>query len=208
MLKTLAVLCLLSIAAPESFSQNFGLRAGINSGSLNSEFEGGDISTDGKVGFMVSVLTELGLNDDFAIQPELQFIQKGGKTTLDFFGSELKSTLTVNYLEVPVNAKYKFVNNEKVKVFALAGPSFGFALSGESEDCDGADCVTTDIDFDADGFKRFEVGFTIGAGAQFGNFFFDLRFVPGLTNLQDDEDDGIKTTNRGLQAGVGYLFGS
>jgi len=186
----------------------FGVRAGVNIATVNFEADGLDVSPDSRVGLTIAGIANIGITETFSVQPEVHFIQKGYKITLEFLGETLEETLKLNYLEIPIHAKYKF-GQENVGGFVMAGPAIGFALNGEAESCDGGDCVSEDLEFDDDdGFNRFEVGLSVGGGVTIGsNFFVDIRYVLGLTNLAEDDADGTKATNRGFQIGAGYMFG-
>lgn len=201
---SLAALMFLSVGL--CAQATFGIRAGVNIATQNYDTDGLDVSFDSKIGLDIAVLVELGITEQFAIQPELHYIQKGYKVD-DFFGFGEEATFTVNYLDLPILGKLTF--GESVKFNALLGPSFGFALSGKTEVGDESE----DLDFDEDdGYQRFELGLVIGAGVSLpmgdvSSIFFDVRYILGVSNLYDDVDDeDIKATNRGLNIGIGYMF--
>lgn len=207
-MKTLALFAFIILSFSIQAQATFGVRAGINVATVNFQSDGFNISPDSRVGLTVAGLANIPVNESFSIQPEVHFIQKGYKFELEFFGEVTETTAKLNYLEVPIHAKYAF-GNENLRFFILAGPAIGFALGGEVEQCDGGDCISEDIEFDDnDGFNRLDLGLSVGAGMNIGsNFFVDLRYVLGITNLSEDDADDIKTTNRGIQIGVGYMFG-
>ena len=151
-------------------SVNFGVRAGINLANVEVEGFGVSSSADLRVGVVLGAFADIGISENFSVQPELQFIQKG------FKNNDNDDKLLLNYLEVPVLAKYSF-GAGATRGFVQAGPSFGFALSSNAE----SGGVKEDIDFDQDGVKRGDVGLTFGAGVDFGAIFIDFRYTLGLS---------------------------
>ena len=181
---------------------NFGVRAGVNLANQTFEFGSFSIEPDARVGLTLGVLANIGITEAFSIQPELNFIQKGSKTKEDLANFQEEQIIIFNYLEIPVLAKYTFAS-DAVDLSLLAGPSLGFGLSGSIEVAG----VKDDIDWDEDEVKQGDFGLNFGVGAGFGNFFVDVRYQLGLTNLNDSDDDEITLKNKGINIGVGYMFG-
>lgn len=192
-----------------SAQMSVGGRVGVNFANINNDQDGISFDTDAITGLQIAGILDIGLSNNFSIQPELNFIQKGFKIELDFGGYSASTKFNLNYLEAPIHAKYKF-GTETLKFFALAGPSIGFAMSGKTENCESGICQTEDFEFnDDDGFQRIEIGLSMGAGVGFnagpGQLFLDLRYLLGLSNLNEDSDDG-KIHNRGFAIGLGYMI--
>ena len=203
LIKTLSLLLLVTFTT-NSFAQNFGLRGGIN--LANISFEEEDLGADSKIGLVIGGIAEIGLSELISLQPELNFVQKGYQLDIDFFGSKIESKANINYLDVPVNVKVGF-DAGGAKIYFLAGPGFGYALNGSIEFCESGNCESEDLEFDNDdGFNRFEISGNLGAGVQFGQIFVDLRYVLGISNLNEDDVDG-NASNRGFQISAGYMFG-
>ena len=79
-----------------------------------------------------------------------------------------------------------------------AGPQVGFLINAESE----TNNNTTDI-----GDNLNTVDFALGAGLGYvasSGFGVDARYNLGLSNI--NESGSVKSTNRGFQLGVFYLF--
>jgi hypothetical protein len=181
-----------------------GIRAGVNIATLN--YDPDDFSDDVSsiIGLNIGLLMELPVTDRISLQPEIHFIQKGAKEEFDdFFGSG-KITTTFNYLELAVMGKFNLldIGNDGGLYLGLT-PHLGYALSGETKFEENGFSDTEDIDFDE--VSRIDFGIGFGAGATFGNFFLDIRYNLGLTNLNDSDFD-IDINNRGLLIGVGYMF--
>lgn len=142
-----------------------------------------------KVGFQggvgINFLTGL---SGFSVQPELNFISKGAS----FKTTSGREKLNLNYLELPVLAKYSFG-----PVYLNAGPSLGLRLGqGDKEKATyGA-------------MKKLDFGLQMGGGvaiaAGLGKIILDARYVLGLTNISDVK--GVNIKNRGVQVSVGYAI--
>jgi hypothetical protein len=186
-----------------------GGRIGLNLATVNIEQDGLSIKPDSKAGLQIAGLLDIGVSENFSIQPELTFIQKGYKFEFDFLGTKSEDKFIINYLEVPVHAKYGF-GGEKIKAFVMGGPSLGFALGGKLESCVDGTCESEDIEFsDDDGFNRFELGLSLGAGIGLnvgpGEVFLDVRYLLGLSRIMEDDSDGT-TKNQGVAIGLGYMI--
>lgn len=200
-LKVFFIFCFVAISF-SAFSQiNFGVRGGVNLASQTSEALGISQSSDNIIGLTVGALVNVGITDDFSIQPELNYIQKGAKYDIDLStigGDNLELEQTLNYLEIPVLAKYGF-GGSKIGGFIQAGPSIGFGLSGSASE------NGEPFDFTWEDTRRSDFSIQFGAGLNFGSLFLDARYGLGLTNLADTDDD-ITATNRGINIGLGYMF--
>jgi len=191
--------CLLANAVQAQIA--IGPRLGINIANFGGDDADG---ADALVGLQIGATAQININEMFAFQPELMYFQKGTQQSFDFFGQSFDIETRLNYFEVPLLVKAMFGDSEGLQFFATAGPSLGFGINGKVT----ADGESEDIDFD-DGLKRLDIGLSIGAGVQLpagpGTFTGDLRYLLGLTSL-DDTDDDVDVKNRGIGLSVGYLF--
>jgi len=202
-LKIAITLTLLAISMT-AFSQiTFGARVGINIASQTTQVNSLDINldSDDNVGFTIGGLVNIAITDAFSIQPELNYIQKGGEDESELFGETITTELNLNYIEIPVLAKYAF-GSETFKVFVMAGPSIGYGLNGEITFDDEE---SEDFDWDEEGANRTDFGFQAGVGVQYRNIFLDARYGFGLSDIEDLEDD-VDVTNEGINIGIGYMF--
>jgi hypothetical protein len=203
----------------------FGGHAGINVGSQKTEYSSGSNSvtqtTDSKVGLTIGAVAELPISSGLFFRPELNFTQKGGKSTdtETFGGTTLtyKNELTANYLELPLNVVYK-LNAGSGNVLLGAGPSLGFGFGGKAKltVSDGTTSQSESADVKFDGkkdatddnvhYKSFDFGANVMAGYQLSNgLFFKANYSLGLANISPE--DNTKTKNRGFGFTVGYMFG-
>lgn len=194
-----------------------GLRGGINfasqsvKGNLLDSF-----SVDNVKGISGGIHAEIFVNEFFAIQPEVQFVQRGKKalSTLHEGGVSFQRTTTekISYLEIPVLAKVK-LGNDFIKGNFFAGPSFGYALSGteqETTTINGGERVEENaFDFENSNYKRLDVGALAGLGVSvhFEGFsvFADYRYLFGIANLNKGDGE-VTVRNRGSNLGVGIAY--
>ncbi len=167
-------------------------------------------------GYLFGAAVNYGFNKTFSLQPEVVFIQKGGKTsstvTDDF------AQMSANYLEVPILAKAQF-GGEKFKGFVVLGPYAGYWAGGKNKatvlGTESNESIDFDNDLDDDGYKhnRIDLGINGGIGMQYalwkGNIFLDARYGFGLfdMNKYKTEPNGYKTqANRSVEVSLGYMF--
>jgi hypothetical protein len=195
---------------------SIGPRLGINLAKWSTDDSADEILTiDNRLGLLAGGVLELRFNDNLALQPEINFIQKGFKTELAVFDTvpDTEVRFILNYLEIPVLLKVgKSFGSARFDV--LAGPSFGYAINGKTRtkfnlDGDESD-IGQSVDFEEAGLKRFDMSVQVGAAFTFGlgektDLFIDGRYLLGLTNLNDTGDDS-EARNRGIAFSAGLLF--
>ena len=157
----------------------FGFRGG---GIISSQkYESNTLTEDpeSKFGLDLALLVAIPLGGGFfMIQPELHFLQKGYhiEDAAPLYGDV---TTTLNYMELPILARVNFGGS--VKVFAFAGPSVGYLLSGTYEDDNGS------LD-PKDYLDDVEYSAHIGAGVGIGTFEVDIRYIAGLSDISDSDN--------------------
>jgi len=169
----------------------------------------------------IGVFSEIPLNASFSFVPELQYIQKGFTLNEGFntsvFGMGVpvgaKVTTRLNYLEAPLLLKGK-INTGAVNLYAVAGPSFGYATSGTLQPkvtvLIDFNLPETDINLSNDIYDRKDIAGIIGGGAELpigtGNLFADVRYQHSFTNIIKDPIADINISNKGVQLSVGYSY--
>ncbi len=197
----------------------FGVKAGLNVSDVSGTPEYWDEATEGKAGFTGGVFLNYALNDNFSLQPELLFTQKGFRSKLfdeiDLF--EIDLTVSFNYFELPVLAKYAFSADKKFRPTLFAGPSFAYCSS--STLTFSSWILSGEIDFSSVTHTT-DFGIVLGGGFDYvlerGTIVFDARFTYGFTNVivsGDFEINGDTETineddfkNYGLSFMIGYAF--
>ena len=93
----------------------------------------------------------------------------------------------LDYLNIPVLIQYMFDNGFRIQ----AGPQVGLMVSSDNND----------------DYKPIDLALSVGVSyvVPSTGFGLDLRYNHGLTDISESND--VKSTNRGIQFGLFYLFG-
>jgi hypothetical protein len=142
---------------------------GVKGGLNVSNFTGYQQAVKSLIGFHVGGFTEIKVAKKFAIQPEFLFSTQG--TIIEGFNGDSNTTVKVNYLNIPVLAKYYITDAFSVE----AGPQIGFLLSAKAKGEDVSDL-----------YKSTDFGFNIGCGYNFTeDVSVSARYTIGLTDVND-----------------------
>ena len=129
MKKLLTIVALMVLGATTSFAQ-LGLRAGLNFNNIGKDAKDDPlIKAENKTGFHVGAVYNMDLIGSFSLEPGLYFSQKGFKLNDD--------DANMNYLEVPVNVKFKMVDLSAIAIDAHLGPFAALGLGGKLKDDNG-----------------------------------------------------------------------
>ena len=95
----------LSIAASSLvFSQQFGIKGGMNVSTISDE---GYDDTKSKVGYYGGVFVNIPASESFSIQPEVIYNNLGSEVKGTVLGNSYSQKLNLNYITVPVMFQYK-----------------------------------------------------------------------------------------------------
>jgi len=207
MKKILALIAILAIGLGSINAQEnlrWGVTAGMNVSSLNVT------GLDSRVGFHAGVKAELGLPQvteglymDFGALLSL----KGAKVEA---GSAASFKFNPYYLEIPVHIGYKYAVNDDFTLFANAGPYVAIGLFGKAKvdgeikgEFESEYGTSSENIFGDDGFKRFDLGLGLKAGAEFGKKFqVSIGYDFGLI----ETEDFLGCKNRNLMISLGFMF--
>ena len=167
---------------------NIGIKAGLNLYTIKTD-NGTDFDT--KPGFNAGLIGHIHLSKQFAVQPELVYSAQGAK----YNSGGVETKVNLGYINVPVMFQYMFDNGFRLQ----AGPQVGFLVNAKTETGN----VSTDIKDNIN-----SIDFALGAGISYvhpaSGIGVDARYNLGLSNINDEST--VKSTNRGFQLGVFYLF--
>ena len=213
---TLLGLVAFSTSALAQQEVKFGPKAGVNFANI-----GGKDAENNKmlIGFHVGAFAEIKFNDQFALQPEVVYSAQGSKgevsETVMGVTFSAEEELKVNYINVPIMAKYYFTDNFAVE----AGPYVGFLMSANSKGSANVAGVISEFDEDVKDELN-SIDFGVGFCASFNldsGFFIGARVNLGLTKMGKEYSDtinGVEITTEApdlkntpvIQVGVGYKF--
>lgn len=175
-----------------------GLLAGVDINKVS--FETG--SSDTAAGFMGGLFGQYDYNGNLFGEVQVRYISKGG----DYSLPGVENSVTANWLEIPVYAKYKFSSEKGFIPYVFAGPAIALKLSSSGESLNTVSGVRTET---SGGFNSLDLGLDFGLGAEYpiyGDFNLSLSAAYNL-GLLDVADVGT-AQNRGFQiyAGVSMPY--
>jgi hypothetical protein len=224
----------LSLLSLEGFSQvKLGVKAGLNASSFAYDLKDSDDekeekdATKPKLGFHIGVAADFELSEKLSLQSGLMWTNKGTKQEVEEDDFEYKSTMSLNYLEIPVNVAYKISNFQ-----IHAGPYVAFGIGGKVDteftmdgDTDKEDYdvkfknTLEESDFEDDDDVTFvrglDYGLNFGVGYMAGPVLLSANYSLGMANLNpkididgyDDDSEDNKVTNRVFGVSATYFFG-
>ncbi|WP_445731102.1 porin family protein [Mariniflexile sp.] len=187
----------------------FGAKAGLNLANMSGDVEDNSM----KLAFHLGGMAEIKISEQFAVQPELLYSAQGAKFS--------DGTLSLNYLALPVMAKYAVTENFSIE----AGPQFGYLLSAKAKDTSNdnseptyeatakssssnkAQAVQANSRDIKENFKSFDLGLALGGSYLLGNGMnVGVRYIMGLSNTPKNDDGDFKYKNSVFQLSLGYYF--
>ena len=194
MKKIFTLLFLVCLFSTMSFAQmQAGLKAGVNISNLSGDDAG---SPDSKTGFAFGGFFVYQFSPMFAIQPEAYYTMKGATDKMDFEGTTVDLTYTLDYIEIPVLFKFLIpIQGSGVKPAIFAGPFLGInttakvkaEFNGQSQEDDITDTKSTEFGLQFGG----GIGFPVGKG-ELG---VDIRYILGLSTIDDSADEADVKNN-------------
>jgi len=185
-------LCTLFISA-FIFAQQatIGLKAGLNVSNLSNS-TGYDMGS--KLGFNGGLLAHIHLNPSLALQPEAVYSSQGAKYTIT--GTE--HTLSLNYINIPVQLQYMFNNGFRVQT----GPQVGF-LAGVKDKVNDEETGY----FTSQDFKTVDFSWTAGLGyLSTSGIGVDARYNFGISDINNVGSNVLH--NNVFQLGLFYMLHS
>ena len=88
-------------------------------------------------------------------------------------------------LNAPVNFGYKFAFGENNAIFPYVGLTFRGNIVGTLKYDDESINVFDDGDMDDDAWKRFQIGWQIGVGANFNTFFVGASYGTDFSEIME-----------------------
>ena len=141
--------------------------------------------------YKVGVGYELGISENFAIEPALMFSNKS------FKADGIDGSINRYFVELPILAAFKISLNDEMKLIINAGPYVGYGLFGSDIEWGGYD--TSNI---FDEYERFEAGAQAGVKVAFGCFEVGAEYNRAFTKAASD----YKQYTQGFGLTFGYKF--
>ena len=180
-----------SIATVHAQITHFGVKGGLNSSSLKTTGSGATFTSDSKIGFYAGAFAQIGVSQNFAVQPEIMYSLLGARYKF----SNVNVNRNLSYISIPFLAEYI-----KDGLSIVAGPQISFLVAAKDKGTN----ISSDVKSQ---FKTTEIAGVVGAGyTTLGGFGFDARYQLGLTDIVKDNSSGYKFKNNNFQFGVHYIL--
>jgi len=200
--KLLVIVLLLGYGS-QSFAQTFAAKAGLNLTNMLSKDDDETYSKDfkTKVGFHIGGTAEFEITEMFSFETGLFLSTQGYKVNTSFGDF----TTNLLYVNIPLTGKARYELDD-FNIYGLFGPCVGLGLSGKVKSGGNSSNIDWGSGEDND-LKRFDFGWIIGAGIEYGPFVGGLQYQLGLANIAASNEDGFRVKNRVFQITFGYRFG-
>jgi opacity protein-like surface antigen len=209
MKKLILSLAVVASAAGVANAQT-GIKVGLKGGFNLATFSGEDSKgSEYKAGFAAGALINFGVSDNFSIQPEFLYSQKGGSQDNIPFGTQnVTGKSTLGYLDVPIMLRYNIGEDGK-GFFVEVGPQGSFVLhqrtffeDGSGKEIAGSRNTTTDdLNKVVIGYVG-GIGYQITSGVQIG-----LRYTGDFSQIYKQQNGAPNVHNSVFQFQAGYAFG-
>ncbi|MBL0937542.1 MAG: PorT family protein [Gemmatimonadaceae bacterium] len=215
-------------ADAQRYESRYGILAGASVNTISDLDRGlaGDLgaqlNTKNRIGGQAALYARIPLKGALSLQPELHYIQKGGKvevTDASIGNDAVDFSLKIGYVEIPVLARID-LGSGSWRPFITAGPtvalrtscklSFGSGSTNIATDCDSGDLGEGEEAASEDPIKKTDFGASAGvgiAGSLMGrSVFAQLRYNQGLATIAKDAPSSVSPKNRGFAVVVGLGF--
>lgn len=176
----------------------YGLRLGLALATVNSDdarLDGGSCQTGlnlgGIIGFQLSPVSPVYLESG------LTYTEKGGRGYVD----GKKFTYSLNYLEMPIVAKYRYEVDTDMSIQPFIGGYVAMGVGGKVKNFGDR---TTTSSFSSNFFKRFDGGLRLGCGFEYELIYAEAAYDLGLANIS--HDDFESSHNRCFYLNIGVNF--
>lgn len=195
---TLVVLCALT-ATTASAQFRFGIRAGVNINKLSlNDAASNPVDSENRTGFTGGVTADFGLPlTGLMVDGSLLYTHRNDKLTVSG-ANGVNTTLKRDYLDIPINLKYRIDMLGVVKPYLFTGPDFAIMVSDDDDNL--ADSKTY-------------VSWNVGAGVELLNhLLISASYNIGLSNSIKDAtglggDNGlVNGKDRTWMVTAAYMF--
>lgn len=185
-----------------SQDRHFGIKGGVAAYQLTSEVGGTSSTSDPKTAFGAGIFGDFPINRIVSIQPEVVFVQKGGEESSETIGT---SSVTLNYVDVPLLLKINAPLEGSFKPYIFGGPYAGYLIEAASES-GGENQDLTEF------LEEFHYGVKVGVGIRLGNIVIDARYDLGIADLYSEDvnfgggDSEVSLNLEGIVLIAGIVF--
>jgi hypothetical protein len=227
MKKLTCLLLFTSILFLGSVNAQTGVRFGLKAGySLATQYgippadNTYTVDTDNRNCFAGGVFLYFPITESVGIQQEFIYAMKGSKQDVTInvpVNINTVSEYDLNYFEMPLILKYKFLKIKNIGIYGSTGIALSLLMNGEYNITStinvGGPPIITEESGDMKGLDTFDYSFVYGLGTDFKllkkDFFFEYRMIVGWNTLQMPNASGadpVPLRNMDHIIGVGMYF--
>ncbi len=185
--------------SPKTNEAHFGFKGGANFANIIRD-DNTNASSEMKVGFNAGVFLEIPIVNGFSFQPEVQYSQKGYKTSGTFLGSPYQYSANTDYIDVPLLAKLS-----PSKSFGIVvGPQYSFLTSTKYKFTTNNTAYENLVNNSNNNLKKNILGGVVGLEIGGENVIFSARYS---LDFQKNEGDGTSSTPKYKNQVVGLSLG-
>jgi hypothetical protein len=178
------------------------------------------IATDNRNGFAGGVFVYFPITESVGIQQELLYAMKGSRQNVTINEPVKINTVSeynLNYFEMPIVIKYRFVKIKNFGIYGSTGIALSLLMNGDysitSTINTGGPPIILEEAGDMKGLDTFDYSFVYGAGSDFKllkkDFFIEYRMTIGWNTLAMPNASGadpVPLRNQDYIFGVGMYF--
>jgi hypothetical protein len=222
MKKILLISLVMLLAVSVSFAQ-FGIKGGINLGTAGGDDKAinpamfnpllngfPSIQPTTRMGLTGGISYKVGLILGLSIQPEVLYTQKGAIYEMSYSGISGKGTIKVDYIDIPIVARYAPLPIPFVHPYIEAGVIYSTLLAAKFKAEDPTESSESDI---KDHLTKNDFSILLGIGVEVFMIDINARYVMGQTKLFNDDDpttsfneSDLKMYNRAFVITAGLRF--
>jgi hypothetical protein len=221
------ILMIMSLLFIGSVNAQTGVRVGFKAGyslALQYGITPADniytVDSEGRSGFAGGVFLYYPITESVGIQQELIYAMKGSRqnvTISEPVNINTVSDYNLNYFEMPMIIKYKFVKIKNFGIYGSTGIALSLLMNGDYSITStinmGGPPIIVDESGNMKGLDTFDYSFVYGAGTDFKllnkDFFFDIRMTVGWNTLAMPNASGadpVPLRNQDYVFAVGMYF--
>ena len=227
MKKIIYALLPLALLFNSSLSAQTGVRFGLKAGySMATQYgiSPADntymVDTHGRNGFAGGVFAYFPITESVGIQQEFLYAMKGSRQNVTIntpVNINTVSEYDLNYFEMPIIIKYKFVNIKNFGIYGSTGIALSLLMNGEYRITStinmGVPPIIAEESGNMKGLDTFDYSFVYGAGTDFKllnkDFFIEYRMTVGWNTLAMPNASGadpVPLRNQDYIFAVGMYF--
>ena len=209
-MKSFVAIVILAFVSVGTASAQLGFQAGY----VNSKFVDKNSKSDPFNGFNVGLTYDMEIQSGIGLHYGLLYTLISDKESIDLLGVTLTGKSSGHFLNIPVQATYKYSINNDLGIFAYGGPNFAVGIMGSNTLSSSATDEKLKDGWYKEGdgifglidtsFDRFDIQLGVGLGIQYSNIILKGGYDWGLLNPYGD--DNVKINRNQFNISVGYLF--